>query len=129
MKKKILYKGNEGESLWAAIGYIGPMFLLSEKIDKNSIFLKAHAIRSFLILLIGILINIPCILIHFFDIRLFICDLYLLFGFISSSILIIIYCKSVHQAANGIYKKTLIDKIFGKYISKYLIDKFHKKEA
>lgn len=130
MKKTILYTGNDVETLWGTLGYIGPMFIVTMNYDKTSPYLYVNGLRSALIFILMCLINIPVILIKYGIIELFnpLRGLLFTFGFIFTVILFIDYCYATYQTANGYYKKTFfIDRIFGKFINNQMISKFIKK--
>lgn len=127
MNKNVLYKGDLSESLWGTLGYIGPMFIVSINYDKKSLFLRINGIRSALIFISFIIVNFPVILIKYnlVDFPALFHTFFMFSGFIFSILLFIDYCYAAFQTVNGIYKKTFfIDKVFNKFINKYMINKF-----
>ena len=122
-KKNVLYVGDLTESLWAALGYMPLFFIITMTMDRNSIFLKAHGIRSAVIFLFFIVLNIPVILIHghILPTLAIIYPIYKIVSFVLSFWILFEYCACVKQAANKIYKKTfLIDKLFGEFFNNYI---------
>lgn len=129
MKNKIIYTGDEIESLWATLGYFGPMFIVTINKDENSPFLKINALRSAIIFILFCIVNTPVVLLKFNIISLpnILSALIMFIGFIITVLLFIDYCYATYQSANGFYKKTFfIDKIFNKFLNGYMINKFIK---
>lgn len=122
-KNNILYVGNLAESLWAALGYMPFLFIITMTMDKNSIFLKAHGVRSAMFFLFLPIINLPLILVdsNVLPSIIIIYPIYKLVAIFFTFTLLIEYCICIHQAANKVYKKTfLMDRVFGRFFIKYM---------
>lgn len=129
-KNKILYQGDTFEALWSALGYMPFMFLITIGIDKNSMFLRIHAIRSLIITILFPLINLPIFLtkLHILPQIGIIYSVYFLFAVIFTFLLLFDYAYCIYQASKGIYKKSfLVDKIFSKIINMYMRKSFFHK--
>ena len=114
-KNEILYKGDNVESLWGALGYMPLMPILTMSIDKSSIFLKVHGIRSLFIFILFPIVNLPIILskLNIISTSNILYLFYFIFAVIFTFLMLIDYINCIHHAANGIYKKSiLIDKLF-----------------
>lgn len=126
-KENVLYYGDLNESVWSALGYIGPMFIVTMNLNKKSMFMQVNGLRSAIIFFLFLIVNFPVLLIKYRILYLpsFISMILFFIGFIISVLLFIDYIYSTYQASNGFYKKTFfVDHIFNKIINNYMINKF-----
>ena len=126
-KNNILYIGDPIESLWAALGYMPLLFIITMTMDKNSVFLKAHGIRSLVIFLLFPIINFPIGLVDndILPMLPIIYPLYKIFAIIFTFRLLYEYYKCIKQASNNIYKKVfLLDGLFGWLFTYYIKNSF-----